>query len=112
MQKKSADNSNFINKKQSFEEFIKLQESEMTDEKKQSALLTYKTKFAELDKKHGFDSTKKYNNEEYKFSQDGKSISGEEARRAVAGGDKVQVTKPDGTTKTIGSGKDWSSNNC
>lgn len=70
MQKKSADNSNFINKKQSFEEFIKLQESEMTDEKKQSALLTYKTKFAELDKKHGFDSTKKYNNEEYKFSQD------------------------------------------
>jgi hypothetical protein len=51
-------------------------------------------------------------NQEYKFSQDGKSISGEEARRAVAGGDKVQVTKPDGTTKTIGSGKDWSSNNC
>lgn len=70
MQKKSADNNNFINKKQSFEEFIKLQESEMTDEKKQSALLTYKTKSSELDKKHGFDSTKKYNNDEYKFSQD------------------------------------------
>lgn len=51
-------------------------------------------------------------NDKYKFSKDGKEISGEEARKTVAGGGKVKVTKDDGTTKTIGSGKEWSDNNC
>lgn len=70
MQKKSTENNNFSHKKQSFEEFIKLQESEITEENKIAAISNYKSKSAEMDKKHGFDSSQKYNNSEYKFSTD------------------------------------------
>lgn len=60
MQKKTADSKTFLNSKTSFDEFKKLQETEMTKENKERAELTYNSKSAEMDKKHGFDTNQKY----------------------------------------------------
>jgi len=68
MKKKSVDNGCFSDKKLSFDEFIKLQENGKTEDSKNIALLDFQTKSLELDKKHGFNSTQKYNKDEYKFS--------------------------------------------
>lgn len=55
--------------KKSFDEFIKSQESEMTPEHKMIAISTFKSKSAEYDKKHGFDSSQKHNIETHEFKR-------------------------------------------
>jgi hypothetical protein len=65
--RKSSEQRDFTAHKHSFDDFKKMQEKEITPEQRQLAELTFKSKSAEVDKKHGFDSTKKYTKDEYKF---------------------------------------------
>jgi curved DNA-binding protein CbpA len=55
LQKKTIDSKNFKKQKDSFEEFKKLQESEISEASKSLAELKYKDNFIELDKKNKFD---------------------------------------------------------
>ena len=55
LQKKTIDTKNFQKQKDSFNEFIKLQDSEVSDQTKTQAKLNYDLKQLELDKKHGLD---------------------------------------------------------
>jgi|SaaInlStandDraft_6_1057023.scaffolds.fasta_scaffold06937_2 hypothetical protein len=54
LNKKTADNKNFTKQKDSFDDFIKLQESKMSESSKKIAKLEYENTQAVLDKKHGF----------------------------------------------------------
>ena len=54
LQKKTIDSKNFVRQKQSFEEFIKLQDSEINEHSKKNAENGFGMGFLELDKKHGF----------------------------------------------------------
>jgi curved DNA-binding protein CbpA len=58
LQKKTVDSKNFAKQKSSFEEFIKLQESEITEHSKDSAQNDFKMKVLEMDKRTGFDRKK------------------------------------------------------
>lgn len=51
--KKNEDSINFTKQKKSFEEFIKLQESEISDQSKESAKNKFKLESLAFDKKHG-----------------------------------------------------------
>ena len=55
LQKNTIDNKNFVHQKSSFEEFTKLQESEINDQTRKLAENNFKMNFIEIDKKHGFD---------------------------------------------------------
>jgi curved DNA-binding protein CbpA len=54
LQKKTTDSKNFIKQKESFDNFIKLQESEINDNTKQLAKNNYNMGTLDFDKKHGF----------------------------------------------------------
>jgi curved DNA-binding protein CbpA len=69
LQRKTNSTNFFMNKKESYDEFIKLQESEATEDKKMMAISSYKHKSDELDKKHGFNSSEKYGKDRYKFEK-------------------------------------------
>lgn len=58
LQKKTIDSKNFLKQKSSFDEFIKLQESEISEKSKKLAENQFKLGFESLDKKHGFDRKK------------------------------------------------------
>lgn len=55
LQKKTIDSKNFLKQKGSFEEFIKLQDSEISEQSRKNAENSFKMGFLELDKKHNFD---------------------------------------------------------
>jgi len=54
LQKKTIDSKNFVRQKQSFEEFVKLQDSEINEHSKKNAENGFGMGCLELDKKHGF----------------------------------------------------------
>jgi curved DNA-binding protein CbpA len=54
LQKKTIDSKNFSRQKQSFDDFIKLQDSEINEHSKKNAENGFKMGFLELDEKHGF----------------------------------------------------------
>lgn len=58
LQKKTTQSKNFVAQKQSFEDFINLQKSKITDQSKALAQNDYKMASLTLDKKHGFDRHK------------------------------------------------------
>jgi hypothetical protein len=70
LQKKTAESSSFVNTKDSFDKFIKLQESELTEENKGLAISTFAQKSKEMDKKHGFDSDLKCGQKDYHIGKD------------------------------------------
>jgi len=55
IQKKSVENKNLEKQKKSFDEFIKLQETETTQENKDKSISTFKMQSLEMDKKNKFD---------------------------------------------------------
>lgn len=55
MQKKAVDGKNFLKQKNSFEEFKKLQESEINETNKKNSQNLFEMKMLELDAKRGFD---------------------------------------------------------
>lgn len=69
LQRKTGASNAFPNVKSSFDEFVKLQESEMTEDKKSLAISGFKQKSDEIDKKRGFDSSKKYGKDTYKLEK-------------------------------------------
>lgn len=71
--KKSKEHKSFTDHRCDFENFIKSQEANMTDDVKRLNEISYKQKISEMDAKHGFDSSKKYNKDSYKF--EGKDFS-------------------------------------
>lgn len=58
LQKKTIQSKNFVAQKQSFEEFIKLQESKISEHSRSLAENDHKMSFLAMDKKHGFDRKK------------------------------------------------------
>jgi DnaJ domain len=68
LQKKSAETKSYFSHKQGFGDFMKSQESDMTDETKQLKEAGFKQKMIDLDKKHNFDSSKSYKKDDYKFA--------------------------------------------
>jgi len=58
LQRKTIDSKNFAKQKSSFEEFIKLQESEINEHSKESAKSSYQMKTLDMDKRTGFDRKK------------------------------------------------------
>jgi curved DNA-binding protein CbpA len=70
LQKKTSESSSFVNTKDSFDKFIKMQDSEMTEENKNLAISTYKQKSIEMDKKHGFDSDLRCGQKDYHIGKD------------------------------------------
>lgn len=58
LQRKTIESKNFVKQRDSFQEFIKLQESAITEESRKYAELEYQKHFNEFDMKHGFDRTK------------------------------------------------------
>lgn len=54
LQKKSVQSRDFFHQKNSFQEFIKLQDSEVSDQMKKNAELTHKMLSLDMDKKHNF----------------------------------------------------------
>lgn len=54
LQKKTMESKNFVKQKSSFEEYIKLQESEINETSKKNAENSFKIGFLDMDKKHGF----------------------------------------------------------
>lgn len=69
LQKKNADSISFNNKKDSFENFKKLQESKITEENKEIAQLDFKKKSKEMSKKHGFDDDINLKQKDYHMDQ-------------------------------------------
>ena len=67
LQRKSVNSNTFANIKSSFDEFVKLQEADMTDDKKENARLTFDMESSKMDKKRGFDSKKKYDKDTYSW---------------------------------------------
>lgn len=57
LEKKTMESKNFVKQKSSFEEYIKLQESEINETSKQNAKNAFKIGFLDMDKKHGFNRT-------------------------------------------------------
>jgi curved DNA-binding protein CbpA len=58
LEQKSIKNQDFKNQKNSFDEFIKMQESGITEENKQKAQLEFTTEISKLNKLRGFDPDK------------------------------------------------------
>lgn len=58
LQKKTIDSKSFTKQKNSFEDFIKLQDSEITEQTKKKSDDLFKLKMLELDERHGFDRKK------------------------------------------------------
>lgn len=58
LQKKTIDSKNFVNQKKSFDDFIKLQDSEINENTKKNAADNFRLKFFDLDNKHGFNREK------------------------------------------------------
>lgn len=58
LQKKTILSKNFVNQKESFEEFLKLQTSQISEQTKALAQQDFKMSFIEMDKKHGFNRQK------------------------------------------------------
>jgi curved DNA-binding protein CbpA len=56
LERKTMHNKDFLHQKSSFEDFIKLQESEISEKSKDAAKLKYAMMAEELNKKHGFKS--------------------------------------------------------
>jgi curved DNA-binding protein CbpA len=54
LQKKTMESKNFVKQKSSFEEYIKLQESEINETSRKNAENAFKIGFLDMDKKHGF----------------------------------------------------------
>jgi curved DNA-binding protein CbpA len=54
IQKKAVDGGNFTNKKQSFEEFRKIQDAQITPEIRENARLSFREENEKMNKKHGF----------------------------------------------------------
>lgn len=54
LQKKTMESKNFVKQKSSFEEFIKLQESEINEVSRKNAENSFKIGFLDMDKKHNF----------------------------------------------------------
>jgi len=54
LQKKTMESKNFVKQKSSFEEFIKLQESEINETSRKNAENSFKLGFLDMDKRHGF----------------------------------------------------------
>jgi hypothetical protein len=67
LQRKNIESGSFYKSKNSFEEFIKAQESEINENNKTVAISTFKTKSNEMDKKHGIkrSSDDKYGKDNY-----------------------------------------------
>ena len=55
LQRKTMDSKNFLKQKNSFEEFVKLQDSEISEQSRENAKNAFKLGFLDLDKKHNFD---------------------------------------------------------
>lgn len=58
LQKKTIESKNFVKQKNDFEEFKKLQDSEISEQSKKNASNNFKIGFLDLDKKHNFDRRK------------------------------------------------------
>jgi hypothetical protein len=54
LQRKTIDSKNFFKQKDSFDDFIKLQDSEISEQTKKNADGSFKLKMLELDERHGF----------------------------------------------------------
>jgi curved DNA-binding protein CbpA len=54
LQKKTMESKNFVKQKSDFEEFKKMQESEINEASRKNAENNFKMSFLEMDKKHGF----------------------------------------------------------
>jgi hypothetical protein len=54
LQKKTMESKNFVKQKSSFEEYIKLQESEINETSRKNAENAFKIGFLDMDKRHGF----------------------------------------------------------
>jgi curved DNA-binding protein CbpA len=54
LQKKTMESKNFVKQKSSFDEFIKLQESEVNETSRKNAANSFKIGFLDMDKKHNF----------------------------------------------------------
>lgn len=65
IQKKNANSDSFINNKDSFENFKKLQDSQVTEENKEMVQLDFKKKSKEMSKKHGFDDDLRMGQKDY-----------------------------------------------
>ncbi len=58
LQRKTIDSKNFLKQRDSFEEFVKLQDSEISEQTRKNAENAFKIGYLELDKKHNFDRKK------------------------------------------------------
>lgn len=58
LQKKTVNSKNYVAQKESFEDFIKLQKSKMSEQSEKIAKTDHKLAFLALDQKHGFDRKK------------------------------------------------------
>lgn len=58
LQQKTMESKNFVKQKSSFEEYIKLQESEINETSRKNAENSFKLSFLDMDRKHGFDRSK------------------------------------------------------
>ncbi|ATZ80449.1 J domain-containing protein [Bodo saltans virus] len=68
--RKSNEQRDFVAHKHSFDSFKKTQDNDITPEQRQMAELAYRARSLETDKKHGFDSSKNYAKDSYKFTNE------------------------------------------
>jgi hypothetical protein len=70
LQRKNIESSSFANKKDSFEKFISLQDSEITEENKEIAELEFKKQSDKMNKKHGFEGDLRMGQKDYHMTKD------------------------------------------